>query len=314
MRRFKRTACPKRFLWGEYLRIHFRELPWDIYVSCLYVAILSISILASGVGTPLASLLVLFTPGYLAIATFFPRSDGIDWAERIVLSFVASVLFVPLTSLFVDSFYREPGVLRSLLAVDLLTVPLLATSYWRRMQTPAADRLAVDLHIQFRVQSGFRGRDILLAVFLGTGLLLAIGLATYEVSQPIPPDKYTEFYLLGPTGEGASYPLQLNRSQEGRIVIGVVNRESSNATYLLQVNLVGVRVVFDNDTHSNTTNEVNRTQVAQYVFALRNGENRTQDYGFWINSSGLWKLEFLLFKNRSISSDYLELHFFVRVS
>ena len=253
-------------------------------------------------------------PGYLAIATLFPRGDGIDWAERIVLSFTLSILLVPLTALFVDTLYHQPGVLRSLLSVDLLTVPLLITSYFRRMQTPAGYRLALDFRIVFRPHRTLLRTDKLLAIFLGAGLVLAIGMVTYEALQPVTPSRYTEFYLLGPSGTGSGYPLQLNRSQEGRILIGVVNRESSNATYRLQIDLVGVRVVFDNATGSNSTVEVNRTQLTQYAFALRDGENRTQDYRFWINYSGVWKLEFFLFKDPGLSSNYLELHMFIRVN
>jgi len=47
---------------------------------------------------------------------------------------------------------------------------------------------------------------------------------------------------------------------------------------------------------------------------VADGANSTQPYRFSIPVPGLWKIQFLLFKNRDFSSTYRETHLFVRVS
>jgi uncharacterized membrane protein len=47
---------------------------------------------------------------------------------------------------------------------------------------------------------------------------------------------------------------------------------------------------------------------------LADGQNWTQPYAFRINYVGLWKVQFLLFKDGGFSSANRDLHLFVRVS
>ena len=64
----------------------------------------------------------------------------------------------------------------------------------------------------------------------------------------------------------------------------------------------------------NTTVEVNRTTWSAYPVRLADGRNWTQPYTFRINDTGLWKVQFLLFKDGDFSSAYRELHLYVQVS
>jgi uncharacterized membrane protein len=47
---------------------------------------------------------------------------------------------------------------------------------------------------------------------------------------------------------------------------------------------------------------------------LADGRNGTQPYTVGIDDTGLWKVEFLLFKDGDVSSAYRELHLYVRVT
>jgi len=62
------------------------------------------------------------------------------------------------------------------------------------------------------------------------------------------------------------------------------------------------------------TVEVNRTTWSTFDVTLADGRNRTQPFAFRINDTGLWKVQFLSFKDGDVSSAYRELHPYVRVS
>ena len=64
----------------------------------------------------------------------------------------------------------------------------------------------------------------------------------------------------------------------------------------------------------NETVEVNRTTWSTFNVTLADGRNWSQPYTFRINFTGLWKVQFLLFKDGDFSSAYRELHLYVRVT
>src|SRR5207249_6787229 len=67
-------------------------------------------------GNFLAILLVLFVPGYVLVATLFPKNTEIDWIERITLSCGLSIAVVPLL-----------GFLLNLTPFSLRFVPIVGT-------------------------------------------------------------------------------------------------------------------------------------------------------------------------------------------
>src|SRR5438093_982651 len=74
------------------VRLHFQEKPWDLYFCVFYTLAMAAALLTVNFGNFLAILLVLFVPGYVLIAAFFPGmgragQHEIDWIERIALSF-----------------------------------------------------------------------------------------------------------------------------------------------------------------------------------------------------------------------------------
>jgi uncharacterized membrane protein len=60
--------------------------------------------------------------------------------------------------------------------------------------------------------------------------------------------------------------------------------------------------------------EVNRTTWSTINVTLPDGRNWTRPYTFRINDVGLWKVQFLLFKDGDLSSAYRELHLYARVT
>ena len=156
--------------------------------------------------------------------------------------------------------------------------------------------------------------DKSLTVVLAVGFVVALGALISVALTPVPGERYTEFYLLGPTGNASGYPSELKVSQPGSVILGVGNREHAGANYTIRVDLVGVQLAYNATSESNETVEVNRTTLSTFNITLADRQNWTQPYTFRINYTGLWKVEFSLFKETDFASAYRELYLFIRVT
>jgi len=66
-------------------------------------------------------------------------------------------------------------------------------------------------------------------------ILIVAGITTYIATNPETGEVFTEFYILGPDGKAADYPVQLDLGQEAKVITGIVNREYRTVTYTLEV-------------------------------------------------------------------------------
>ena len=98
------------------------------------------------------------------------------------------------------------------------------------------------------------------------------------------------------------------------VIINAVNYESETVNCTIRLDLVSVRIVYNATSRFNETVEVNRTTWSTFNVTLADGRNWTRPYTFQINYTGLWKVQFLLFKDGDFSSAYRELHLYVRVT
>ncbi len=136
-----------------------------------------------------------------------------------------------------------------------------------------------------RVLSG-----ILVVVVLG-----ALGMLGYIVATPKVGERFTEFYLFGLSGEAKDYPSLLVVGEEGKVVVGIVNREHETATYRLEVRIDGV-----------ISNEVD-------PITLEHDEEWEEMVGFTPDKVGdRQKVEFLLYKQGQ-NEAYRGLHLWVDV-
>jgi len=98
------------------------------------------------------------------------------------------------------------------------------------------------------------------------------------------------------------------------VIIKAANYESETVNCTIRVDLVSVRIVYNATSGFNETVEVKRTTWSTVNVTLADGRNWTRPYTFQINDTGLWKVQFLLFKDGDVSSVYRELHLYVRVT
>src|SRR5438445_7969896 len=296
------------------MRLHFQEKPWDLYAAVSYTVVMAAVLLALNVGNLLAILLVLFVPGYVLVAVLFLKNTEIDWIERIALSFGLSIAIVPLLGLLLN--FTPWGIRFApiVVTITLFTVGVGYAAYWRRMRLPADQRLSLTVNLAIPDWKEYSLLDKGLSVALASSIVVAGGTLVYVVLTPRTGETFTEFYILGPGGNTSGYPSSLNISQPGSVIMGIANHESASVNYTVRIDLVGVVIVYNVTSRFNETVEVNRTLWSTFNVTLADGRNWTQPYTFQINYAGLWKVQFLLFKDGDFSSAYRELHLYVRVT
>lgn len=82
---------------------------------------------------------------------------------------------------------------------------------------------------------------ILLIIIVGA-ILGAIAALGYDIATPRVGEKFTEFYVLGLEGKAADYPSELKPEEQGRVIVGVINREREVVSYRVKVEVNGVSV------------------------------------------------------------------------
>ena len=301
------------------MRLHFQEKPWDLYAGVGYTAVMTAFLLSLGVGNLLAILLVLFVPGYVLVAALFPgglvpEKPEIDWIERIALSFGLSIAVVPLLGLLLN--FTPFGIRFApiVATIALFTVGVGYAAYWRRMKLPPDRRLSLTVDLGIPDWQEYTILDKGLTVALAASVVVAGGTLAYVVLTPRPGETFTEFYILGPGGNASGYPTNLTVNETGSVIVGIANHEGTTVNYTVRVDLVGVRIVYNATSGFNETVEVNRTTWTTIPITVLNGANWTQPYGFAIPAVGLWKVQFLLFKDGDFSAAYRELHLYVTVT
>ena len=299
---------------GRKVRIHFGEQPRDLSVAIIYTVGITGVLIATAVHNLLAILIVVFPPGYVLMAAVYPRNKDIDWVARIALSFGLGISLVLLFELLLDLTQFGADIAHILVSTAIFAALVGLAARWRRMRLPATDRLAATFTFSARTwrERGFVGSVV--AVALAAIIAINLGFLTYMLSTARPGETFTEFYILGPGGDASGYPTALNLSQPGSVIFGIANHEAARLNYTVRIDLVGVRIVHNATSGFNDTIEVNRTTWSTFAVTLADGQNWTHAYTFQIGGSGLWKVQFLLFKDSNPSSPYAEVHLYVRVS
>jgi uncharacterized membrane protein len=292
--------------------MHFRERPWDLFLSGGYVTAIAAYILATGQGILVAVLLVFFVPGYLFVAAVFPKDGDLKWVERLALSLGLSIVIVPLLGLFLN-FTWGIGLETVVLSVLIFSGGAGAISYVRRMSLPAEQRMSLSLSLEFPGWKNLSGLDKGLVAALVASILVSAIVLAVVVTIPRPGDRFTAFGILGPDGLISDYPTDLNTSEEGTVIIEVFNHEFERTGFLVRVDLVGVETVWNETNNQTETAEVNRTTLAWFNITLDHDTNWSRDYSFSIGAPGSWKLQMFLFKDGEMSSPYRSVHLFVTV-
>ena len=188
--------------------------------------------------------------------------------------------------------------------LSVFTIARAVGTCLRRAGRPDESWFEVDFGIASRNLNGSlnaadskRNLNRIVSLILVIAIVFAVSMVVYVIVTPKQGEKFTEFYILGPGGKADDYPTTLHVGEEGEVIIGVVNHEYSNVTYLLDVRLEdeGLREEHIALVH-------NETWERPFTFrATEAGEDQ--------------KLEFLLFKEGGNETEpYRSLHLWVDVT
>ncbi len=85
------------------------------------------------------------------------------------------------------------------------------------------------------------GWDKALSIILVIVILGALGTLGYAIARPKAGERFTEFYIEGLEGKAADYPEELVVGGEGKVIVGIINREQETVTYRVEVAIDGVK-------------------------------------------------------------------------
>jgi len=255
------------------------------------------SVIRTILGVPM----ILFIPGYVSMATLFPKKDDLDAIERTVLSFGFSIAVVPLLGLILN-FAFEIRLIPIITILCIYTIILATTAIYKRMKLPEDVQFSVQfsriydvIKSETNIPKNRTGQ--ILTIILIFSIVLVIGVAIYVVTTPKIGERFTEFYILNSTsGKADNYPTELNMDIPTTLLVRVVNHEYSFVNYTFQVSL-------------------DKNILTSEKLALNNNETWKKNISFVTNKEVINKrLEFLLFKENNFASPYRELHLWVNVT
>ena len=281
------------------------KLPHDLLIVLLWTLLTFVFVLTPVLSdTPIRTLLgipmVLFIPGYVLIAALFPNKDDLEGVERIALSFGLSIAVVPLLGLLLN-FTFGIRLVPILLSLCSYSIALTIIAVYRRETLPMEERFSVPFYrvheiIDREINAPKSRTDMILTIILVFSIALAAGMIYFVITTPKIGERFTEFYILDPSGKADNYPTEMKNNSPSTILVGVVNNEYTPLNYT-------VRVVLDNEVLTDT------------LFNLAHNGTWENNVTFAPDKTGSdLKLEFWLFKDDNFTAPYRELHLWVNVT
>jgi len=254
------------------------------------LSILTIIIFRGGIGEALFYLQVLFIPGYILISAIAPERIQLSIPERLFLAFSTSIIMSSVIALLMGGGVTyKPFLARTVGVLSLALTPAAFIRRWRRGE------LAYSADIRRIPSPRNLSRDGKISLILSIILVALIAVTVYITLNPAPSERFTEFYILGPGGKAYGYPENLTAGSSASVIVGVVNREYRNETYLMVVRLGG---------------DVLRNETIR----LSDKEKWERRINFTVTEAGEnQKLEFLLYRLPDKRKPYRSLHLFINV-
>lgn len=261
---------------------------------------------ATPIRSALGIVMVLFVPGYALIAALFPGKRDLGRVERAALSVGLSIAVSSLIGLGLN--YTPWGIRIDPLAVclSLFTIIGVLVANRRRHELPVDERLSMSVKSVRNTirEEAFPATDNKIERTLNVALvalvLLSVGLTIFVLAVPKQGEKFTEFYVLGPTGKTENYPVEFFTGEAKPIIIGIVNHEYVNVTYNIEARI-----------GDNTSSD----SLYTYQVTLKDGQRWEETINLAPNRTGTGlRLEFLLYRDGKMTTPYRDLHLWVNVT
>jgi uncharacterized membrane protein len=320
------------------MKTKLENYPLDI-ILCLLVSLILIPLVLFNIQPTLRLILglpfILFIPGYILVFALFParKTDrGIDTLERIALSFGLSIAIVPLIGLLLNytpwGIRLEPILISNL--IFIISIGLYGIYRWNK--TDPEERYIIPLK-KITLPKQEKPIDRILTIILIITILLVIISLIYVITIPKTGEQFSELYILGPTGKAEGYPHNLTTQENATITIGLANHENQPINYTIQIWLINQTTLINNQTIYNQMyilDTITTTLPHQPINIEETWQPQwTTNYTIHINTTGTFKLAFLLYKNPTttyntytnyqeiadqiINSAYLENHIWITI-
>lgn len=147
--------------------------------------------------------------------------------------------------------------------------------------------------------------DQLLSVCLIIVIIGSIAVLIHIITTPVPGEKFTEFYILGPGGKAEDYPQNIEKGENISVILGIANHQYRTVHYVVEVWLVNSTMV--NTTHGNETRINHMYYMDSFELVLNHTDIDSEKewspqwerpYNLTIEREGPYKLWFLLLKDR----------------
>ena len=282
-----------------------KKHPLDLIIILIWTMLTIIFVLTpalseTNIRTLLGIPMVLFIPGYVLMATMFPKKDDIEATGRIALSLGLSIAVVPLLGLLLN-FTFGIQILSILFSLCIYTIVLIFIAAYRREKLPENERFIVPFYriydiVNSEINTYKSRKDMILTGALIFSMALAAGMIFFVVTTPRIGERFTEFYILDTSGKAEKYPANLKYNYPSELRAGVINHEYANVNYTLQIAL-------DNEVLMDTW------------FTLAHNSTWEKNLTFVPDKEGIdMKLEFLLFKDDNFTAPHRALHLWVNVT
>ena len=303
------------------MKVSFTKIPVDLLVCIIwtiFLAPLAFLSTENPVRLILAIPFLLFIPGYVLIFVLFPLTNSqvkISILERIGLSIGVSIALAGLIGLGLN--YSPWGIRLEplLLALALFNLGVGALALYRWHTTNPEDRFSTTFNIAFPASEN--KPNTIITIILTAAIIVAGSFTIYIIVTPKIGERFTEFYLLGPTGSADNYPQNLASGQNATVIIGISNHEYRTMNYTVGIWLVNQTTSYDATNATNVTVIHNMWFMDTITVTLNSTTVNVEEqwkpqwqynYTFNITQQGLNKLTFLLFTapqgNFSSNTDY----------
>ncbi|WP_276253322.1 DUF1616 domain-containing protein [Halomontanus rarus] len=284
-----------------------REFPIDlaVMVALLFLMDIFVFIPVINEGPPrviFSIIFSIFVPGYVLIAALFPKEggqlrtveqstenenfsnkqrSGINWLERVALSFGLSVAIVPVIVLIVSLTPWGTQLVPILVSLNVFTLFTVSIASFKRQQVLQEDRFYVPYQKWI-----INGRNLLfgstshvdtaLTFILVCSIALGLGSVGYAISTPEDSETYSTVSILTETNDGelvaGGFPEEIPQGDSREFVLSIDNQEQQTVNYTV--------VIIEQDIEVDDNNNL----IIEDQKELQRAETRLDDNDTWYHN------------------------------
>lgn len=225
-------------------------------------------------------------PGYALLAALFPSADDLGGIERLTFALAVSITVVPIVVLILHHTPWGIALHSILVSVTCFVVLTCAAGYYRRAKLVPEKRFALRLELDLTGWEAGTVVDKCVTVLLALSILSAVGTLLFVLPRPKIGERFTEFYVLGPSRHADGYRAKVTVGEPVALILGLSNREHEDVRYQVVKDVNGqrteeiaqIQLAHEEDWEQPLTFSLDQPAVNQQVSFLLYREGQEQPY------------------------------------